>query len=280
MNNDSGKSFHERLLIFITFVKSKSFFKHFSIAVIIGLGILFFVFQSLEFVTHHGESLSVPDFTGLSLKKAYKLSKAKNLRLKIIDSVDNAPGKKGTIIAQTPPPNFKVKEGRTIHITFKTFNPKRIPMPDFTGVSLIQAKADIETFGLKIGKLTYVPDIATNNVLEQMYNGRPIAPGTQIEKNSRIDLVLGMGESHQMVVVPYLVGYNRSEAYQKATDYSLNIGALIFDETVITSEDSTTAIVWKQSPLKNLEAAMGSPIDLWLSLDPDKIASLNPDDGQ
>jgi beta-lactam-binding protein with PASTA domain len=280
MNEVLRKSFRDRFSVFAAFIKSKSFLKHFSIAIILGLGIMFFVFQSLEFVTHHGESLSVPDFTGLSLKKANKLARQKNLKLQIIDSVDNAPGKKGTVIAQTPPPYFKVKEGRTIHITLKRFNPKKIEMPDFRGISLVQAKADIETYGLKIGKLKYVPDIATNNVLEQMHNGRPIDPGTPIEKNSTIDLILGLGSTGQIVIVPYLLGISKAEAIQKTTDNSLNIGALIFDETVNTTEDSISAIIYKQTPGKNVQAIMGSTIDLWLTLDDEKIKAINKEDGQ
>ena len=280
MNEVGKKTFRDRFTVFVAFIKSKSFFKHFSIAIILGLGILFFVLQSLEFVTHHGESLSVPDFTGLSLKKANKLARQKNLKLKIIDSVDNAPGKRGTVIAQIPPANFKVKEGRTIHITLKRFNPRKIEMPDFRGISLVQAKADIETYGLKIGKLKYVPDIATNNVLEQMHNGRPIDPGTPIEKNSVIDLILGLGSDGRIVIVPDLLGFSKSDAIQKTTDNSLNIGRFIFDETVHTTDDTLSAIIYKQSPGKNVQAVIGSTIDLWLTLDDEKIKSINDADGQ
>jgi eukaryotic-like serine/threonine-protein kinase len=275
---DEVKENSFRLLL--AFIKTRSFLKHFGLSIIIAFGLVFAVVQSLGPITHHGENLSVPDFTGLSLKKAYRLSREKNLKLEIIDSVDNAPGKRGTVIAQSPPPNFKVKEGRTIHITLKTFNPRSINMPDFTGVSLVQAKADIETYGLKIGKLKYVPDMATNNVLEQRYEGKTIKPGTRILRGSTIDLVLGLGKSDQIVVVPNLVGYTRADAIQKATDNSLNIGAFIFDETVITSDDSTSAIIWKQSPVVNVQSTMGSPIDVWLTLDSDKIKSINHGSGQ
>ncbi|NJO89747.1 MAG: PASTA domain-containing protein [Chloroflexia bacterium] len=244
------------------------------------IGLLFGVFQSLNVVTHHGEGLSVPDFTGKTLKQAIADAKEVDLKIEVNDSVYNAPGKKGTIIKQNPSPDFKVKKGRTIHVQIKAFNPERIKMPDFTGVSLIQAKADIETYGLKIGKLQYVPDIATNNVLEQMYNGRPIAPGTVIEKDSRIDLVLGMGDSNEATVVPDLQGLTRSSAIQKATDNSLNIGAMVFDETVLTTEDSTMAMVWKQTPVKNYQTTMGSIIDLWLTLDPEKLQPNNNDNQQ
>jgi eukaryotic-like serine/threonine-protein kinase len=276
MSEVKENSFH----LFLAFVKTKLFLKHFVLSILAALVIIFFVLQSLGILTHHGESLSVPDFRGLSLKKAYKLSKEKNLKLEIIDSVDNAPGKRGTVIDQIPSPNFKVKEGRTIHITLKTFIPKKISMPDFTRVSLVQAKADIETYGLKIGRLKYVPDIATNNVLEQMYNGKPIKPGTQIQRGSSIDLILGLGKSDQAVIVPNLVGYTKLDALQKATDNSLNIGSFIYDETVITTEDSISAIVWKQSPGMNVQSTMGTPVDVWLTLDSDKIKSIKQGNGQ
>ncbi len=277
MSEFRGKSVLTGIKDLGAFLITKSFLKHLGLSVLVIFGLLFGVFQSLNVITHHGEGLSVPDFTGKTLKQAIEDANESDLKIEVNDSVYNAPGKKGTIIAQTPPPDFKVKKGRTIHVVIKTFNPERITMPDFTGVSLIQAKADIETYGLKIGKLQYIPDIATNNVLEQMYNGRPIAPGTQIEKNSRIDLVLGMGESNEEAIVPDLQGLTRSDAIQKATDNSLNIGALVFDETVLTTEDSTMAKVWKQTPVKNYQTTMGAIIDLWLTLDPEKMQTNNDD---
>lgn len=272
--------FIKKLKAFGAFLITKEFLKHFLIAVSASIAFIFFIFHSLSTITHHGEGLSVPDFTGKSIKEANITANESDLVIEVIDSVYNAPGKKGTIIAQTPPPDFKVKKGRTIHVVIKTFNPERILMPDFTGVSLIQAKADIETYGLKIGKLKYVPDIATNNVLAQMFMGKEIAPGQLIEKNSRIDLVLGMGKSNEVTIVPDLLGTNRSEAIQKATDNSLNIGAMIYDETVITTNDSISAIVWKQSPVKNYQTTMGSTVDLWLTLDPGIINTNNDSEGQ
>jgi beta-lactam-binding protein with PASTA domain len=280
MSEFRGKRVLAALKDFGAFLITKAFLKHLGLSVLVILVLLFVVFQSLNVITHHGEGLSVPDFTGKTLKQAIADAKAIDLKIEVNDSVYNAPGKKGTIIRQNPSPDFKVKKGRTIHVQIKAFNPERIKMPDFTGVSLIQAKADIETYGLKIGKLQYVPDIATNNVLEQMYNGRPIAPGTVIEKDSRIDLVLGMGESNEVTIVPDLKGFTRSDALQKATDHSLNIGAMVFDETVIATEDSTMAKVWKQTPIKNYQTTMGSLIDLWLTLDTEKLQTNNDDNLQ
>lgn len=253
-----------------SFIFSKLFLKNLGFAILLVVALLFVSFYSLNLITHHGEGLSVPDFTGMSIKQVAIEAKNKNLRYEVIDCVYTAPGKKGTVIAQIPPADFKVKEGRTILLTVKTFNPQRIPMPDFTGVSLIQAKADIETYGLKIGKLKYIPDIATNNVLEQMYRGKPISPGTVIEKNSIIDLVLGMGKSNKITIVPSLIGYTYEEASQNTSNSSLNLGVLIYDQAIETSQDSAIAVIWKQSPAKNTQITIGSPIDVWLTLDMNK----------
>jgi len=253
------------------FIISKTFLKNLLFAVLLVGFLLYATFFSLSLITHHGEGLSVPDFTGMSIKQVAKVAENKELKFKIIDSVFNAPGKKGTVIAQIPPADFKVKEGRTILLTIKTFNPKRIPMPDFTGVSLIQAKADIETYGLKIGKLKYIPDLATNNVLEQMYKGKPISPGTLIEANSAIDLVLGLGKSDKITFVPNLLGSSKDDAIRKVEAHSLNIGVLIFDKDIETAQDSLNAIVWRQSPEKEVQITIGSPINIWLTLDLNKL---------
>ncbi len=252
-------------------IKSKVFLINFAISIAVVIFIFTATFYWLDLITHHGESLSVPDFTGMSIEQVKKIAEDKNLEFKIVDSVYDAPGKKGTVIAQTPPPDFKVKEGRTILLTTKTYEPKRILMPDFTGVSLIQAKADMETYGLKLGKLKYIPDIATNNVLEQMYKGKPIAPGTLIEAGSAIDLVLGLGQSDKATLVPDFIGLNREEAKQKCLENSLSLGILIYDESVITATDSLEAKVWKQSPQKDSRLTIGSPVDLWMTLDMNKV---------
>ncbi len=270
MNTSKIKGFFKSFRNVGAFLLTKTFYKQVGIAFAVSLILVFLTFMLLRVFTHHGEGLSVPDFTGYTISQASKIADDSDLRLEITDSVYNAPGKKGTVIAQTPPPDFKVKKGRTIHVVIKTHNPERIEIPDFTGVSLIQAKADIETYGLKIGKLKYVPDIATNNVLEQMYEGKPIAPGTKIEKNSKIDLVLGMGENSKSVKVPGLLGKNKSEATKLLTDNSLNVGVEMYDETVLTEQDTLNAVVWKQSPVEKRFASMGASIDLWFTMDSTK----------
>jgi len=255
------------------FAKTKLFIKHFVYALSGSLVLIFGTLFFLDIYTHHGEANSVPNFTGLTLEEAISRAEDKDLSIQVIDSVYNAPGRKGTVVDQTPPPDFKVKENRTIFITMKTFNPEQIPMPNFKGVSILQARADLETYGFKLGKLSYRPDIATNNVLEQMYKGKPVLPGTLVEKGEKIDFILGKSEDGEVnTVVPPLIGLNKSDAEMALMDSYLNSGICTYDQTVRTEADSAKALVWKHSPDVNVSILMGGTVNIWLTLDKSKVS--------
>ncbi len=261
------KSFKELLIEIYRFLISKFFLKNFGLSIVVLIMFFFITKWFLGAYTDHGEYCTVPNFKGMSIPEVSELADKKNLRFEIIDCVYNAPVRKGTVVEQTPRPDSKVKEERKIFLTIKTYNPERIKIPNFTGVSLIQAKADIESYGLKIGKISYEPDIATNAVLKQKYNGREIEKGTLIEKGSKIDLVLGMGDDDERTTIPNLIGLTFDESKKKATELFVNIGTIIFDETIASSQDSINAVVWKQSPPKNRTVKMGTEINIWLTMD-------------
>lgn len=255
-----------------TFLKSRKFFIHFGLAcATIGV-ILILSFFSINLYTHHGEAISVPDFSGLTFDQAKRMADDKDFKVEISDSVHFQDKEKGTVVSQVPEPNNKVKTGRTIYLIVNGMEPEKVQMPDLTGISIRQATADAELFGLKIGKLSYVPDISTT-VLEQKFKGKAIAPNTPIIKGSTIDLVVGKGESNEKTFIPSILGLTFDQAEQKLSSLSLNLGVAMFDQTIKTSRDSSKARIWKQFPksAKQSEIKLGSYIDIWLTLDNDLI---------
>ena len=256
---------------FLKVITSKKFLIHYGIAIVSIIFILSVTFLFLRLTTNHGEAFSVPDFSGLSVKQAKEISKNKDLKIEIIDSVYNGPGRRGTIIDQNPPPDFKVKSNRKIFVTIKSVAPKIIKMPDFIHTTLVQAKADIETYGLRIGKLSYEPSIYDNVVLEQKYKNRTIKPGEPIPQGAEIELVLGQSADMGNTVTPELLGLTREESELEAAEYMLNIGTVIYDETIITYNDSINARVRKQRPEPRISYQPGEEIDIWLSLLRDTI---------
>lgn len=258
---------------FLKFLISKIFWKNVLIALIIGFLILWLTFFMLKIYTDHGEAYSVPDFTGLTLDEVAKITREKNLRFKIADSIYVTGVKRGTVVDQNPKPDFKVKANRRIFLTINAFTPAKTEVPDIEGYSLRQAKAILEMRGLKVGKLTYVPDIAKNYVLEQKFNNQEIEEGEIIIKGSEIDLVLGNGLGTQRTYIPDLTGKSLKEARDITTANYLNLGAIKFDESVNSSRDTLIAKVYRQYPVSrnNRSVRLGSFIDLWLTTDPFKI---------
>ncbi len=254
---------------FINFLISKIFWKHLTAIAGIGISITFFIFIGLKIYTKHGRAYAVPDLRGLTVEEAEMVTRARKLKHKVADSVFIALEDRGTVVDQNPAPNFRVKENRTIFLTINAMNPERISMPDVTGVSLRQARVILETHGLEVGRLIYVPDIALNNVLNQQYQEKDIKPGELIIRGESIDLVLGEGLSTRTTPIPDLISMNQEEAKNRILEHSLNLGATLYDTTINSSDDSLNAFVWRQRPeySEDEQIRLGSLIDLWLSLD-------------
>ena len=136
-----------------------------------------------------------------------------------------------------------------------------------------QANAELLSRGLLLGKLIYVQDLATNNVLKQLYENAEIEPGSMIDSESPVDLVLGLNGYDFVTYVPDVVGLKHMSAVDAVHDNSLNVKNLRFDRTVRDYDDSLNAMVYKQTPeaSDSINVKMGSDVTLYLTLDENRI---------
>ncbi len=245
-----------------------------------GLAILiiavFLVFIFLIIFTRHGQNYPIPDFRGMSQADVHKLAKKYKLRIEIADSVYIVTKKPGSVIEQNPSPGTHVKQNRKIFLTINAKNPKKVEMPDITDITLRQAKATLDLHGLIVGNLSFVPDIAVNNVLKQKFQGKDIEPGTLIPKGSKIDLVLGRGMAGEKTGLPLIVGLKLNEAKNYLIEASLNLGQVKFDETIKDYKDSLNARVYSQYPafFEGTTISFGTRVDLWLTLNESRIPEI------
>lgn len=238
--------------------------KHLSIALVIFLVLLFTAKFLLSKGTNHGEHISVPDFMGLTFKEAQAVAEETGVRVQIVDSVYAKKGR-GLVREQNPAPGSQVKEGRRVLLTMNAFGVKKVAVPNLIGYSTRQAMAELGTRGLSLGKIVYVSDMATNNVLKQRYKGRNIEPGTMIEAEASIDLVVGLNSDNSQTVIPDVSGKRSTEASREINEYYLNVRSLRYDKTVKTYEDSVKAVVYKQAPeASELPVKMGTEVTLYL----------------
>lgn len=222
----------------------------------------------LKLVTHHGQMIEVPDLTSMSVDEARRAASKDNLRTEVIDSIFVRRMEKGAVYSQNPKAGTLVKKGRRVMLTINAKQAKKVSMPNLVGYSMRQAKAELNSRGLALGKLIYVNDIASNNVLRQIYRNREIRPGVQIESGSEIDLQVGLNSDDNMTYVPNVKGMKYLRAVDAVHDNSLNIGRIVFDKTVKNYSDSLNAMVYKQTPgASKSPLLMGSDVTLHLSLD-------------
>lgn len=222
----------------------------------------------LNTMTHHGQTIEVPDLTGMSVKDARHEASRRDLKIEVVDSIFVRKMEKGAVYSQNPKSGARVKKGRRILLTTNAMTAKKVSMPNLVGYSMRQAKAELNSRGLSLGELIYINDIATNNVLRQIYRNSQIRPGRMIESGSEIDLVVGLNPSDNQTYVPDVKDLKYLRAVDALHDNSLNLGKLVFDRSVKTYSDSLNATVYRQSPLpSNAPVVMGADVSLYLSLD-------------
>lgn len=251
------------------FIFSKVFLRHFVLALVFVVLLLVSLSFYLSAYTNHGEKVKVPDLKGLTATQIEAIADTVDLQLLVIDSVYSSDVPKGTVADQDPAGGRDVKRGRKVYITMNAVLPQQIKMPNLVDLTFRQAKARIESYGLKLGNLEYVPDLAENAVLGQKVNGRNVAPGALVIKGARVDLVLGNGLSNALVLVPYVLNLSLDSARIELSDAFFNLGAVVFDE----GSDTLSARVYRQSPpfSRDRPIPMGSTVDLFLTSDIDKI---------
>jgi len=257
------------------FILSKVFLKNLGFAVIIVVGIVIVLLIWMNFYTRHGQARPVPDFYGLSIEETVRLAKKNKLRFQVVDSVYTTVVPRGCVAEQNPKPGFKVKKWRNIILTINAFKPEMVAVPNLVDLPIRQAKALIESSGLKLGETRFKPDQSINMVIEQLYNGKKISEGDSIQKGSVVDLILGKGLSNQRTSVPYLIGMNLEPAKNKILFASLSLGTYVYDNSIETGRDTLNAFVYKQNPEYRDDASLqlGSAIYLWLTVDSAKLAA-------
>lgn len=229
--------------------------------------------QGLKIYTKHGQSNPVPDFYGLTPREAAATARQHQLRIIITDSVyidDAAPG---VIVDQIPKAGHGVKENRTISLTINSTQPEMVTLPQLTDISLRQALVLIENSSLTTGNITYQPSEYNDLVLDAKLGQVKLVPGEKVPKGTKIDLVVGREYSGKLTSLPDLTGLTVEEAKMTLNNSMLNTGIVIFDESVVSSQDSANARVFVQSPRREGTYAVppGTSVDIWVTTDQSKF---------
>lgn len=243
---------------FFSFLKEKKFYINLAIIILVSVVLFKLTFHILKSYTRHDEVFIVPDFRGNYHKDV--VNEYGNLFNFILsDSIYIKDLPKGSVIQQDPNPGAKVKRGRNIYYVIIAETPEKSVMPNLINLSLRQAFVSLEIAGLDVEELVFVNHFARNAVVEQRFENEIIEEGAELNKGSKIVLVVGNGADGKKTQMPNLFGLRKEDVKKTLYNASLNLG----NETYLDN-DTVNLRVYRTRPSALLEMVdLGERIDIW-----------------
>jgi beta-lactam-binding protein with PASTA domain len=190
----------------------KGLLVHFTFVALLFLLVSFTLFYKvLPEITNNGKVVSVPDVRGMSIEDMRKAFAEHDLGFEVTDSIFELDASPGVVLRQFPKGNSKVKINRRIQITVSARHAPMVAFPDLTGTTLESAQRQLTQLDLRIGNLTYKPDIAHNTVLETFSNHKKLIAGKLVAKGSTIDITIG-SQTSKPFAMPDLINMNFRDA--------------------------------------------------------------------
>jgi beta-lactam-binding protein with PASTA domain len=254
----------------LRFLRDRPLWFHILTGLLLAVLIFSVFLLSLKWITHHNRSRTVPSVVGKSYEEARKTLKSAGFDIDIQDSIYVDTLRPNIVIKQIPDADEVVKSNRTVYLVINRSIPPLVEMPNLVGYSFRNAEMVLKNMDLRIGDTMYKPDFAKNSVLEQIYHGSVITPGTQIRKGSSVTLVLGDGIGNREFAVPSLIGLPFGTAQRLLEEAGLGIGAIVVDPLV---KDTMSAYIYRQNPPRFDEDKQlqhirtGQLMDVWLQVE-------------
>lgn len=238
------------------FVWSKHFLKHTAFLLLTYIIIIGGTSIYLDFYTHNGEKIEVPNLVGKKFAAANVVAEELDLKIELLDSVYRPDLPAGTIVSQDPGASRQtdvyVKSGRIIRVQLSK-RTRLVEMPSLIDKSERFAESVLKNRGLKY-RIEYRSTREANGaVLDQLYKGDKIKEGRRIPIGSTITIIVGRNEAGVPVEIPNLVGLTISEARGRLLGTSLHF--MLTCPDCENAADSSSAIVTSQSP-EFLEGSM------------------------
>jgi beta-lactam-binding protein with PASTA domain len=178
----------------LKFLLSKVFLKQLGLAVVVIVAIVIILLQWLKFSTNHGDFIIVPDLSKKTVSEVSQMLEDYKLRFEVSDSTNfNPKYPRFSVIQQNPAAGTKVKENRKIYLTMNPSGFRSVTVPKVIQVTRRNAESMLKAVGLEVEKVTYIDELGKDMVYYVKYQGKNIAPGVQLTKTSKVELVCGNG---------------------------------------------------------------------------------------
>lgn len=156
------------------------------------------VFVFLNFYTHHGETIAVPDLRGQRTEVAMRKLEALGMRGEVVDTGYNPRELADVILDQDLEPGYQVNVNRLIRLTVNAASPRPVTLPDIAdNCSLREAKMRLEILGFRLTPIRRI-----RGDLDWVYaveaRGKEVRKGDKLNVNIPLTLVVGDGAEDEV----------------------------------------------------------------------------------
>lgn len=196
---------------FFSFKTNKFFWLNLMAMVVVVVVMVFGVLKWMDIYTRHGETVVVPDVTGMTVEEAAAMFGRQKLAYIISDTRYVKDKAAGIVLDLKPAAGEKVKEGRTVYLTVNTLDVPLRVIPDVAdNSSLRQAQAKLLNAGFKLNEIQYVSG-EKDWVYGVKYEGRQLGTGEKVPMGASLTLMVGDGMGDTVMQDSVAIGEGAEE---------------------------------------------------------------------
>lgn len=210
----------------------------------------------------------VPDCVGITQEEAVELIEKEGFKYTIKEEEDSDE-EPGTVVRQTPEKGTKLDKGTKITLYVAVANEKVEIPQGMEGMSLENARNQLEKLGLKvIVNNEYSDKVDENDVIS-------ISPksGKKVKVGSSVTLTVSKGKETKTIKMPDLTGKDIDDAKYTLTTSNLKVGDI---EEQYSDSYAKDEVIW-QSVEAGTEVKEDTSINLIVSLGPKETESKAPE---
>ena len=159
----------------------------------------------------------IPNVMNLNEKEAIKYLKEAGLKVKVINSkTEKVP--LDTVYNQDPRSGKEVKVNRVVRIWVN--NGEDVKVPNIIGLELLEARSRLKGLNIQIETIDYYPSNQKYNTILGVYP----KPGTKLEINQKISILVSSQQMIDPSVMPNITGLDLNDARELLKQIGLDIG--------------------------------------------------------
>ncbi|MCB2285589.1 Stk1 family PASTA domain-containing Ser/Thr kinase [Clostridium algidicarnis] len=231
----------------------------------ISLGLLSaYLIDRSSLTTKKNKEVTVPQILNLTKEEAKKVLESNKLKMEVAGT-EKSDKEEGTIIDSNPKEGETAKEGDVVKVIISG-GKSSVNVPDLKDIDIKSAKDMIESYELEVGSIDsdFSDTVSKDNVIKQ-----DPAPDKQVEKGTKINLVVSKGPKIILIAVPNVINANINDAENALRNAKLTVNK----STEETTDKGKDQKVFYQSIEAGTKVEAGSTINIKYHIykEPEKV---------